>query len=125
MKYKRTKKLVRKYIDKWITPLGLRWWHIDVHYVRDKKTIQKYFSNEDEGKVTFARVFSDWQYLKASVYVNVREAAGQTEEEIEDMILHELCHLLVNEMREPGLKHEERVVTGLQRAFKWTREADR
>ena len=33
----------------------------------------------------------------------------------------ELCHALVNEMREQGIDHEERVVTMLSKAFMWVR----
>jgi predicted metallopeptidase len=36
------------------------------------------------------------------------------------LIDHELCHILVNEMREGDISHEERVVTGLTKAFLWT-----
>jgi len=40
-------------------------------------------------------------------------------DEIERAVVHELCHILVNEMREDEIHHEERVVTGLQKAFMW------
>ena len=36
--------------------------------------------------------------------------------DINYMVVHELLHVLVNEMREEGIDHEERVVTHLAKA---------
>lgn len=124
MKYKKAKKLIRKYVDKWARPLGLLWWRIDLFFIVDPKTIKKHFT-QSGGRKTVALVFAQWEYSRASIYFNMREIEEMNNEEIEDAIIHELCHILVNEMREGGIKHEERVVTGLQRAFMWTRDSGR
>ena len=41
------------------------------------------------------------------------------EDEIEKVIIHELLHVVVNEMRDPGVTHEERGVASLSRVLWW------
>lgn len=40
---------------------------------------------------------------------------------LEEIVIHELVHILINEMRDyhKDPDHEERVVTGIQKAFSW------
>ena len=56
-------------------------------------------------------------YLKAIKHL---DADG-----IERVVIHELMHVLVNEIREGELHHEERVATQLQKAFSWVKGADK
>jgi len=115
-----SKKIIRKCLNKWITPLGLAWWKIDVYYHVDKKHIKKVFGSSR----TRAQVNSDWRYGDATVHFNLPAFTNLSDGEIEMVVLHELVHVLVCEMREGEMHHEERVVTGLTKAFMWTREAD-
>ena len=51
--------------------------------------------------------------------------AGMSNEELERTVVHELVHALVNELREGGIDHEERVVTTLTKAVLWVRDLTR
>jgi hypothetical protein len=117
------KELVKKYFDKWTEQLGLRWWNITIHWYREPDDILRLFkSNSDTSKLVPAWVESYWNYLQADIHINLPEFVGMEEEHIEEIIVHELCHVLVSEMREGELHHEERVATILQKAFMWVRE---
>ncbi len=70
----------------------------------------------------------DWHYQEASIHFNVQIMQNKTDEEIDYIVRHEICHLLVNEMREwehydpktgGAMRHEEHVVTGLAKILNW------
>ena len=104
-------------LGKWTERLGLRWWMVDVHWHKGKDA-KKYFSaGEDE--TVLARVFADWRYAEANIHINLPAWKGMSNEDVERAIVHELMHILVNEMREGELHHEERVVTCLTKAVLW------
>jgi len=119
------KVLIEKYLEKWVTPLGLGWWKIDIVYYDDPGEIVKNFTSEDSDYLVLAKVFAKWQYMKATIRINLPAWVDLDEEDVEKDILHELCHILVNEMREDDILHEERVVSTLQRAFMWVIDAGR
>src|SRR3990167_8555790 len=112
-------KLVKSYFKKWMRSLGLLWWSITIHYYDDPDSILEIFKSQDEGRVIFARTMVDWKYAQATIQVNLLAMKTMDGDEIERAVVHELCHILVNEMREDEIHHEERVVTGLQKAFMW------
>lgn len=111
-------KEIREQLDKWVYCLGIGWWDLDVYYL-DGKDAKKNFSSKD-GNIILALTYADWRYGIASIYFNLPEVKKISSAELENTIVHELCHILVNEMREAELNHEERVVTGLTKAFLWT-----
>lgn len=108
------------YLKKWTYLLGLRWWKVDVYFLRKKGEITRTFGKR-ENETVIAKTFADWRYATATIYINLRALNRASDEEVETYIVHELCHILVNEMRDEGIDHEERTVTGLQKAFIWTR----
>lgn len=108
-----TKKLVTDTCDKWVRLLLLS----------DHRIIYK-FVNSWEGQLYCdALCDAKWQYMDHELTFHLGRVRTMTAEEIEITVVHELCHILVNEMREPDedLKHEERVTTQLQKAFMWVR----
>jgi len=115
-------KQCKKSFDFWTTWLGLRWWHVDAVYCADWKSVSSEFGDEN----VVGRCYADWKYLKATIYINVllMVEQGYNREEIDQVVLHELTHVLVNEMREEGIEHEERVATTLTKAFLWVRDRD-
>jgi len=115
--YKRTRNKARKYFEKWTYLLGLRWYNVQVNWYDNEKAFRK--ASGAEGRNVAMRVYSDWRYMTAVVYVNVPALAGMSDRELEEGIVHELCHILVNEMREKDIGHEERTVTMLASAFMW------
>ena len=64
-----------------------------------------------------------WEYKSALVEFVLSSVADLTDDELEGHIVHELVHVLVNELKEYDMerpetvKHEERVVTEVTWAF--------
>lgn len=118
---KRTKqhKFAKKMFDRWITRLGLRWWDGTVNYIDHKKTLKRVFGKK-KWRTVAANARADWRYGKAWIEVNLRVINAMEKSEIEEAVVHELVHVLVNEMREGEIHHEERVVTQLTKGIFWT-----
>jgi len=116
--YKRAKKRFTEIALPWASRMGLKWW--DLHFHFHKKT-PEHFKRSDGGEAG-VRVVPRWEYLHAYFEVNTPGIAELSDTELEVVIVHELCHVLVNEMREEGIKHEERVCSRLSQAFLWTKE---
>jgi len=114
--------LIKKYFKKWLKILGLLWWEINISYYTDPSEIVKQFAQMGEDYLVAMKVDADWRYARAYISVNVPAFDGMAEWKIERAIVHELTHTLVNEMRAGDIDHEERVVTGLTKAFFWVEE---
>lgn len=115
VKHRTSKQLIDvigKYIKKWKTNLFLGSWRINFN-VRD------YMKPTDDGFPTIATCDSSWQYFEATLNFNLEIMADMEEEKIEETVIHELLHAVVNEMRDKGAKHEERVVSQLTMIAAW------
>lgn len=119
MKIKKAIAHIKKYYAVWGYRLGLRWWNIDLVFYDDPNSILQNFGTGGDQTV-LAVTYVSWQYGTAKMLFNVPAFSKLDKHEIERAVLHELCHVLVNEMREGEIHHEERVVTCLQKAFMWT-----
>lgn len=117
--------LLKVAFDKWIPRLGLAWWEVQIHYYDDPGEIVRLFRQFDNGDVVHAYVDANWMYASAKISVNLPAFDDMEPDEIERHVVHELCHILVNEMREGELHHEERVVTQLTKAVFWVAQAVR
>jgi hypothetical protein len=119
---KKQRKRCQKSLDEWLYKLGLLWWDCEIIYRKKAKHFRK-----ANGNVAIMRCYADWRYMRLTLEVNLTQVRRLDDIELERVIVHELCHALVNEMREidPGIKHEERVVTMLTKAFIWTRNITR
>jgi hypothetical protein len=118
-----TKDMIKAAFKKWLKPLGLLWWEIDIHFIEDPAAVVKTFRDPGEDFNVCAVTYTKWQYASASIDVNVPAFAGLDPDKIERIVVHECCHVLVNEMREGEIHHEERVVTQLTKAFFWVEAA--
>ena len=109
---KRIRKFLNERVKKWRNMLGLDMWKVTLVLVDS-------IDCETPSLRTLAQCVATWQYRLISIEVNLHEALTQTDADLERMVIHELSHALVCEMREndPDSKHEERVVTGLTDAF--------
>jgi hypothetical protein len=114
------KDLIQAAFDKWLKRLGLLWWEIDINFYDDPGEIVKHFRDPGEDYTVAAVTYVKWIYASASIDVNLPAFTGLDQDKIERIVVHECCHVLVNEMRECELHHEERVVTQLTKAFFWT-----
>jgi len=102
----------------WIKQSGLGWWRVAVEYEREDKEL------DATGKYALAaETTAKWQYLDATIIFNMRALTERSLDDLEGTIVHELMHIFVNEMRERGLLHEERVATSLAKGFIWIRDA--
>jgi len=104
---KQLTRLVRKYILKWKSKLFLGMWRVDFN-------IRNYLSSDiDSSFHEVARCSTKWNYFTALLEFSHVMMASMKDEEIERVIIHELMHVVVNELREHGIEHEERVVSHL------------
>ena len=114
------KRTLARLLIKWQYNLGFRHW--DVHYdlVRDY---------HDESRDICADSSVSWEYMEIVIRFYGHKLSGKTEQELEEVIVHEFAHGLVGELR-PGFaccsknedqgKHEERVVTMIANAILWS-----
>ncbi len=112
-------------IDRWIKPLGLAWWSIDIVYVRDD--YKPPFATPQK-TVSLAYCEVDWRYYEATITWNMPEVLELSDWKLERGFVHELMHIFIHEMRwtasndADALDHEERVASTLSKAFLWLRE---
>lgn len=116
-----TKDILEKLFEKWIEPLGLKWWNITLSWISDPLSVINEFGGNPNGTV-LARTYVNWEYISAKITINLIDMNEEEESKLESYVVHELMHILINEMREESHKHEERVATSLQKAFMWVRE---
>jgi len=129
--YNFEKRRIRKLAKLWIYQLGLTWFKLDIDYMRvPLEPVQKAdggHSKTYQWRTQMSTAIA-WEYRKASICIDMSAIQGLSDDELESLFVHELCHILVNEMREysdddKGRKHEENVVEGLAQAFIWVRDA--
>ncbi len=122
--FERQKNRCQPYFEKWVHLLGLDSWEIKVRY-----TDEPMQEDDPSGHWTFAtfmHVMTDWSRMRGTVEVFCANLTDLSERELERSIIHELCHVIVNEMHDDTSKrrdHEERAVEGLAKAFQWVAEA--
>lgn len=108
----KNKNRIKKLLDFWVRYFGLTYWKIEIEY-------KDYIVPGESGNVPVARTFADWRYLSATIEINISDISGMKKEELEKVIVHELLHIIVNELREKDISHEERVVSELTNASIW------
>jgi hypothetical protein len=109
---------------RWQFRLGLKWWNVQRQYYSSEKDYEAAKLIDDPVHTSYMIVWAQWPYLHATIGVNCRATRRLPKKQLERIVIHELLHCLVNEMREPDpdRKHEERVVTTLTDAVVWTRD---
>jgi hypothetical protein len=117
--WRKEKARINRFIYKWVTPLGLGWWKVDIDFCDGPP------EDMGGGFEETARCHVRWPYRKAKVEFWLNSTMHLDDEALEEVVVHELCHILVNQMREKGIVHEEAVVAALSQAFLWTYSAGR
>jgi hypothetical protein len=109
--------------DKWMGPLGLKWWRITFDwYERNKDYCRAYgYDSEDKFTLSVMTCTPDWRYRTANIGVNVVAIKGQEDDDVEKWLLHEFAHILIAEVvaSHGDTDHAERVCQGLADAFLW------
>jgi hypothetical protein len=117
---------IRSVYQWWKSHLGLEDWDIAIFYYDRpwKKAGAK--RSKTHGVIADATV--DWEYKRATLRFNVKETKGMADRKLEHIVVHELMHVKLNEMRHfganDGMYHEERTATELGNAFLWVRYAE-
>lgn len=99
----RTKARINRLFDKWRTRLGLNQWRLDV--------VWEWNGLQDTDAVASSK--ASWAYMLGTLTFDLPACTGLDVEQLEEVVIHELLHLVVNEMREDHIDHEERVVSHL------------
>lgn len=113
MTQSQARKLILKYLKKWIPILRLQEWKINVRFLG-----HGFPHGSGVAVGACAAVHVDWAYLTASIDFDMLQMC-EGEEHIEEDVVHELMHIVVAELQ-PGDDFnpaEERVVTRLARAL--------
>ena len=122
-KINKTRKMVKAALDKWLKPMGLLWWDVTINLYEDPGDVVRVFRDASSDTTVVANTAVNWIYGTATINFNVPALRGMSQRDIEKVVVHECCHILVGEMREGEAHHEERVVTGLTKAFMWVESA--
>lgn len=127
--YKALKSKLHRMALEWSERIGLGWWKLKFVWCRD---------GINDSKVPNAAAATDvqWPYLEAAIRFDMPLLADKDQFEddaaLEMLVLHELTHVLVNELRcdecqhdekKDVMHHEERVVTTVAKAFRWAYDA--
>lgn len=117
---KQQKKRITPLVREWRERLGLTNWNLTHHY-HDGTFHLDDGSNSDQA---VGACFSRWQYQTIKLDFNAQQTARFDDDELREIVIHELMHAMVNEMRDPYTEwtkersaHEERVVTMLTNAI--------
>ena len=104
--------------DKWLAPLGLKQWRrITFEYCLNRA---EFGTGNNEALMV---VSADWRHTEAVVDVNVLYIAEQDDADLEHCFLHEMVHILLDEISDEEQRgHVERVTTQVARAFQWVRD---
>lgn len=102
-------------VHKWIGRTWLGWWRIEVRGLNAYEYAK--LNTEVDVHSSLAFCESDWRYMTAVIKVNLDLLKEIDDKDLEEIVVHELMHVILNEMREGGTGHEERVATFLARSF--------
>jgi hypothetical protein len=125
--FEKQKQRLAELTERWIKPIGLGWYWIDMAYARDDYEPP---NNGRGGKDhTLAHCSTDWRYASACITWNMPLVREQNDDHLEHAFVHELMHIFLNEMRwtasndDDSIDHEERVASTLTKAFLWLRDS--
>jgi hypothetical protein len=107
------KKLIRKFTLKWRGKLWLGMWRIENYYYDNLPKTE----HSRDGADIVGSCHTDWRYLTADIDYGLKPMMTMTDNQIERIVLHELCHILVNQMESPSYDNEERVVSHIATAW--------
>lgn len=104
-----TERKIAKFVKKWRPLLGLNSWDISLQFFAGV-----YIQADGVPSTgSDASCHASWPYMSATIAFDTDSLSNYTDRDLEVVVVHELAHVLVNEMREPDpdVAHEERVTT--------------
>lgn len=116
--YKQTKKRIDTLITKWYKPGGWGWWRTDFCFSDERQP-----KNDD----TCAETHADFKYSHATITFYVPTLVDKDDEELESILVHELCHLTAStfpnfEDNDDAVARFERTVDDFSRHIIWASE---
>lgn len=87
---------IKKYAFKWrwiVTELG---WKFDMLYCNDYDDMPR----DTTDRMTVAKTFMQFDYLSADIYFNLEVVSDLEDEPLEEVIVHELTHMLICPIQE-------------------------
>lgn len=109
----KSERRLRPILKKWTTLLGLADWDIAIELTPPLGDI-------DSGGIEVAAdCLAHWEYTRAVIRFDEAYTAACPIDHLEGHVVHELMHVMLNEMRDykKNKQHEERTATVLTRAF--------
>jgi hypothetical protein len=108
--FKRTKRRIEKYLDRWRHILWITQWFITTEYYREPPPEMNHGDS-----CSLMDIVPRWEYMR----VNMPQVALLPLDDLEKTVMHELLHCVVCEMRTNKLDraHEERVVSHLTKTL--------
>lgn len=104
-------KRVRPLVTKWAKRLGLWKWDISIEISPDENV------DKSVDLMIFADCMPHHEYENADITFYAPSIARLTDWELENIVIHELLHCIMDEAEIRNAKREEHVVTLLSRAF--------
>lgn len=121
--YKKEKKRIQALAKKWIKPIGLGWWRINLAYARDDFHEEIRDNNSYTNNGVAASCSAEPNYLHATITFYLRVTKTMPDDELEEAFIHELMHIFLSPMSTDEKEdEEERVATTLARGFVWIME---
>lgn len=101
---------IRDMLEYWRSALYLDEWHVNLQFTRGPW-------QTDGAEQPIGECLAQWEYRRATITWDTEETRKFDDEGLRHLVFHEAMHILLNEMREDGLKHEERVCETLARVL--------
>lgn len=117
--FARQQQRVNALVARWLPICGLGGDDWDIEIIVEREA-----ALTDRGWQVAAQCAARWEHLDAELRFFADAIVSETDEVLERHVIHECCHVLVNELRPKAkslmgdwLAHEERVVSQLEAAF--------
>jgi hypothetical protein len=113
MEQKERLKLFKKYFKKWIPEVSRYGWNVKVIYCKTKSEMPEFHDKAN------AACNPSFDYLRAKIHVNLEantNGNGElTEQDIEQIVIHETIHVVTSAMKYGNSGNDEYVTTILTR----------
>lgn len=114
---------ITRLVTSWRDRLGLSGWRLHLRFHNGPMPRSTGIAPAPRGSRIAGAAEVDWRYLEATLHFSTPVTRDNSADEIDSIVVHELVHVFVNEMREEGLDHEERVVSTLTNAIRFSYDA--